>query len=126
MKRPVLLIGAPAPAWKDTIARLTGTDIIIPPYASVANAVGAAVCKITEKIEMTIIRKNDEIFLMSSEGRHVYSSEEECMFYAVHLGRKEIEHRLRAAGVQRWEITEEMHSNEENTHKTLIITGVGI
>ena len=80
----------------------------------------------TEKIEMTIIRKNDEIFLMSSEGRHVYSSEEECMFYAVHLGRKEIEHRLRAAGVQRWEITEEMHSNEENTHKTLIITGVGI
>ncbi len=126
MKRPVLLIGAPAPAWKDTIARLTGTDIIIPPYASVANAVGAAVCKITEKIEMTIIRKNDEIFLMSSEGRHVYSSEEECMFYAVHLGRKEIEHRLKAAGVQRWEITEEMHSNEENTHKTLIITGVGI
>ena len=126
MKRPVLLIGAPAPAWKDTIARLTGTEVIIPPYASVANAVGAAVCKITEKIEMTIIRKNDEIFLMSSEGRHVYSSEEECMFYAVHLGRKEIEHRLRAAGVQRWEITEEMHSNEENTHKTLIITGVGI
>ena len=34
--------------------------------------------------------------------------------------------KLRAAGVQRWEITEEMHSNEENTHKTLIITGVGI
>ena len=120
------VIAAPAPAWKDTIARLTGTEIIIPPYASVANAVGAAVCKIIEKIEMTIIRKNDEIFLMSSEGRHVYSSEEECMFYAVHLGRKEIEHRLRAAGVQRWEITEEMHSNEENTHKTLIITGVGI
>lgn len=63
---------------------------------------------------------------MSSKGRHVYSSEKEFIFYAVHLGRKEIEHRLRAAGVQRWEITEEMHSNEENTHKTLIITGAGI
>ncbi len=126
VKKPILLIGAPAPAWKDTVARLTGTEVIIPPFASVANAAGAAVCKITEKIEMTIITKGDEIFLMSSEGRHVYSSEEECMFYAVHLGRKEIEHRLQAAGVQRWEITEEMHSNKENTHKTLIITGVGI
>ena len=126
IKRPILLIGAPAPAWKETVAGLTGTDVIIPPFASVANAVGAAICKITEKIEMTIITKGNEILLMSSEGRHVYSSEEECMFYAVHLGRKEIEHRLQAAGVSRWEITEEMHCNKENTHKTLIITGVGI
>ncbi len=126
IKKPILLIGAPAPAWKDTVARLTGTEVIIPTFASVANAVGAAVCKITEKIEMTIIKKGDEVLLMSSEGRHVYSSEEECMFYAVHLGRKEIEHRLQAAGVNRWEITEEMHCNKENTYKTLIITGVGI
>lgn len=126
IKKPIILIGAPAPAWQETISEITGADVAIPDYASVANAVGAAVCKITEKIEMTIIKKNNEVILMSSEGRHIYNSEEECMFYAVHLGRKEIEHRLRAAGIFRWKISEEMHSNDENTHKTLIITGVGI
>lgn len=42
------------------------------------------------------------------------------------LIRKEVEHKLQAAGVQRWHITEELHNNDENTQKTLIITGVGI
>lgn len=123
---PVIAIGAPSAVWAPILQDCTRTEVIVPPHAEVANAVGAAICRITESIEMTILLQNKKTILSSKEGMHVYDTEEEAHFYAVHLGRREIEHALRRSGFDRCEITEEIKQNEDGTEKKLTITGVGI
>ena len=54
LKKPVVAIGAPTGAWVGTLAETLGTRVIVPPYAEVANAVGAAVGQATEQVEILI------------------------------------------------------------------------
>lgn len=123
---PIIAIGAPAVIFAELIKDRVRTDIIVPEHAEVANAVGAAVCKVTESIEMTIIIRNKKVILASREGKHVYDTEEEAMFYAVHIGRMEVQHKLRAAGFESWKIEEELKFSCDGTQKKLIINGEGV
>jgi len=51
---PLTAIGAPAAAYYPAIAELVGVDVIVPPFADVANAVGAVVGRVRVRQSATI------------------------------------------------------------------------
>lgn len=54
LKKKIVGIGAPANAWIGNMGKCLNTQVIIPDHAEVANAVGAAVGRDVEKIEILI------------------------------------------------------------------------
>lgn len=134
LNKPVIAIGAPAEAWVKNIAALMDVKVIIPENADVANAYGAAVGQLTEKIELLISAVKGRFVLNLPWKKEVYESRDEALFYAIHEGRKAIEHRLRDAGCARWEIsecTEDKYlevkdgDNMKYSGTRMVITGVG-
>lgn len=134
LKRPAVAIGAPAGAWISRIGKMLNTDVIVPENAEVANAYGAAVGQLTEEVEMLIRFAGGEYILNSPWSRDVYSSKDEACFYAIHEGRKHIEHRFMDAGCSKWHIEEKcediMLEVEEEGKKSyqgtkIVITGTG-
>lgn len=133
LKKPLVAIGAPAEAWLTEAAGLLGGNIIVPWDADVANAYGAAVGQITESVEIKISLDGDKYILNCPWERSVYGSREEAMFYAIHEGRKYIEHLLAAAGCGSWTIDEKTSDIKVKTGENetvsmgadVVITGVG-
>ena len=134
LKKPVVAIGAPADAWVKEAGKLLGADVIVPGDADVANAYGAAVGQITETVELLISLDGDRYVLNAPWERYVYGSKDEAMFYAIHEGRKHIEHVLMDAGCSKWTIEEkptdimvEINEEEGKTYMgtKMTITGVG-
>ena len=132
--KPVVAIGAPAEAWVKDAGALLSSQILVPENADVANAYGAAVGQVMETVELLISLDGDGYLLNTPWDRNRYSSLEEAMFYAIHEGRKHVEHVLADAGCRRWNIEEKasdiMVETKENEPKTymgtkLIITGIG-
>ena len=62
LERPVIGLGAPAPAYYPAIAARLGTHAVVPGHAGVANAVGAVVGRIRVRAAGTITRPDDGIY----------------------------------------------------------------
>ncbi len=134
LSKPIVAIGAPAQAWAGAAGKLLNGEVIIPEDADVANAYGAAVGQVTETVELLISADAGNYILNTPWDRQVYGSRDEAMFYAIHEGRKHIEHLLMDAGCRSWKIQEhpsdimvETKENEEKVYMgtKLIITGTG-
>ncbi len=54
LRWPLVAIGAPAGAYGEVIARRLGTRCVLPPYAEVANAVGAVIAGVVQRLTATI------------------------------------------------------------------------
>lgn len=106
LKKPLVAIGAPAGTWLVKAGKLLGAEVTVPEDADVANAYGAAVGQVTETVEMTVSIDGRKYVLNAPWVRMEYSSKEEAMFYAIHEGRKYIEHMLADAGCRRSNIEE--------------------
>lgn len=65
LNKPIVGVGAPIHAWMPKVAEKLHTPLLIPQYAEVANAIGAALGKIMESAS-AIIRpaKNEEDFIL--------------------------------------------------------------
>lgn len=134
LSKPIVAIGAPAGAWTCDAGRLLNAEVIVPEDADVANAYGAAVGQVTETVELLISLVADQYILNTPWERFTYGSRDEAMFYAIHEGRKHIEHQLMDAGCRSWTIEEKpediMVETKENEPKVymgtkMVITGVG-
>ncbi len=134
LNKPVVAIGAPARAWTGEVGNLLGTKVMVPENADVANAYGAAIGQVTEMVELLISKDGDKFILNAPWERNVYSTKDEAMFYAIHEGRKYIQHQLMDAGYHSWKIEEKpsdiMVQTAESQEKTymgtkLVITGIG-
>ena len=134
LRQPIVAIGAPAGAWIRRVASLLKAQVIVPQNADVANAYGAAVGQVTETVELLISVDGGSYSLSAPWGRNVYGSKEEAMFYAIHEGRKHIEHLLMDAGCKSWIIEEhpsdimvEMGEKEGKVYMgtKMILTGTG-
>ena len=132
--KPLVAIGAPAGAWARDAGKLLGAEVIVPENADVANAYGAAAGQVIEKAELLISADGNGFILNTPWKRYVYSSREEAMFYAIHEGRRHIEHILMDAGCRSWKIEEAssdiMAPAKEDEPRVymgtkLIITGTG-
>lgn len=112
LKKPVVAIGAPVAAWINEVKDIFGAEIIVPENADVANAYGAAVGRVTKTVEMGISIVGNQYMLNTPWERYIYNTMDEAMFYAIHEGRKHIEHSLADAGCRRWEIKEEIEKKQ--------------
>lgn len=90
LKKPVVAIGAPAYAWAGCIGRALGAQVIFPPHAEVANAVGAAVGQISQRAEILIRRDpvTHQYTVFSSECRECFATLEQATEQARRLGRR--------------------------------------
>jgi len=59
LDRPVIGLGAPAPAYYPTVAARLGTRAVVPGHAGVANAVGAVVGRVRIRVRGTITKPDD-------------------------------------------------------------------
>ena len=59
LNRPVVGLGAPAPAYYPEVAARLGTRAVVPGHAAVANAVGAVVGRIRIRVSATITKPDD-------------------------------------------------------------------
>lgn len=60
LRHPLIAIGAPSGAYGPALAERTGTRLVHPPHAEVANAVGAVVAGIVQRVTVTITPLPDE------------------------------------------------------------------
>ncbi len=60
LNRPVVAIGAPVEAYFPLVAQQLHTEVIIPPHAEVANAIGAVVGGVVQKMRVEIHPLDDE------------------------------------------------------------------
>ena len=103
----------------------------------VSKFLSAAAGRITETVELLISEDGGQYILSAPWRRMVCGSREEAVFYAIHEGRKHIEHLLRDAGCRTWTIRETSSdiladvAAEDGTAQTacmgtkLVISGTG-
>jgi N-methylhydantoinase A/oxoprolinase/acetone carboxylase beta subunit len=54
LRRPLVAIGAPVPAYMPGVAKRLNTEVVIPPHAEVANAVGAVTGSVVQRAQALI------------------------------------------------------------------------
>ena len=54
LKMPIVGIGAPVGAWLPEVAKILGTDLILPENYDVGNAIGAISSSVTEVVELSV------------------------------------------------------------------------
>ena len=103
----------------------------------ISKFLSAAAGRITETVELLISEDGGQYILSAPWRRMVCGSREEAVFYAIHEGRKHIEHLLRDAGCRTWTIRETSSdiladvAAEDGTAQTacmgtkLVISGTG-
>ena len=68
LDRPVIGLGAPAPAYYRAVAARLGTRAVVPEHAGVANAVGAVVGGVRVQAAGTITRPDDALYRVFAGG----------------------------------------------------------
>jgi N-methylhydantoinase A/oxoprolinase/acetone carboxylase beta subunit len=51
---PLVAVGAPASSYYPAVANSLGLELVVPPYAQVANAVGAVLGEVSQRIHITV------------------------------------------------------------------------
>lgn len=108
MNLPIVGIGAPVEAWLPEVAKKMHTQLVLPPHAEVANAVGAATGKIMETIKVLIKPgENDSGFIMHAPWERIaFETLEEATAYALKEARKRASSAAEKAGAKDFELLE--------------------
>jgi N-methylhydantoinase A/oxoprolinase/acetone carboxylase beta subunit len=106
LRRPVVAIGAPVEAYLPRLARQLCTELIVPPHAEVANAVGAVSGSVMQQLR-AVIRplKADQVFrLHLPDGVHDFPTVEAAVAYAQRVMPSEAAELARQAGADHIEV----------------------
>jgi len=84
LRQPIVAIGAPVGAYMPRVAEWLHTDLIIPPYAEVANAVGAVAGGVVQRRSVLIAPMEDGelLRLHLPEGIHDFHDLDEAIAFA--------------------------------------------
>ncbi len=108
LRHPLVAIGAPVEAYMPRTARQLNTDLVIPPYAEVANAVGAVTGSVVQQIRVTIQRLDQDRFrLHLPDGVRDFPTLAEGVRYAEEAMSKKAETMARQAGAHQVEVRTE-------------------
>ncbi|TGC11495.1 hydantoinase/oxoprolinase family protein [Methanolobus halotolerans] len=151
IETPVVLLGGPVVAFKEEMEKLIDTDIVLPEYASVGNAVGALVGKGIKRVEILVKRDfspitgenvtNEELkntkelvryFVFASGGRQMFSEYLEAVDFATTTAKQVVMDYMKSAGYSESEVDLEVtrkelsiRENEEPVETKVIVVGVG-
>lgn len=105
LRQPLVAIGAPVEAYMPRVAQQLNTELIIPPHAGVANAVGAVMGSVVQQIRVTIQPLDDHRFrLHLPDGVHDASTLAESVRYAEQTMAERAEAMARQAGAHHVEV----------------------
>lgn len=104
--QPVVAVGAPVEAYLPVVAGQLHTELVIPPHAEVANAVGAVVGGVVQQMQASIRPLDaDQCFrLYLSDGVHDFDTLEEGLAYAQRVVPIQLKAMARQAGAEQVEI----------------------
>ena len=106
LRQPVVAVGAPVTAYLPRAAEQLGTDLIIPPYAEVANALGAVAGSVVQRMRALIhLSEDDTCFrLHLPDGVHDFAGLEQAVSYAREALSLRVEAMAREAGADQIEV----------------------
>lgn len=104
LDRPLIGLGASAHAWHPAAAKLLGTNIVVPPYAGVANAVGAVVGQVSLTAKTTVSQPGEGYFAVTGLDQP-FPSEEAAMEAARAKAQEQVEQLAKDAGAQEIRVT---------------------
>ncbi len=106
LREPLVAIGAPAEAYLPRTAAQLHTDVVIPPHAEVANAVGAAVGGVVQRLQVEIrpLDGDTSFRLYLPGGVHEFASLEASVRHAEQAASAWLEAQARLAGTDQVEI----------------------
>jgi N-methylhydantoinase A/oxoprolinase/acetone carboxylase beta subunit len=106
LKRPLVAIGAPVAAYMPEAARRLNTELVIPPHAEVANAVGAVSGSVVVRQRVLINPLADEEVLRAHlpDGPRDFDELEEAVTYTLQVVPEMLEAQARAAGAEQVEV----------------------
>jgi len=106
MNVPIVGIGAPVQSWLPQVAENLHTELVIPEHAEVANAVGAAVGKIMERIKV-LIRPGDGgngFIVHAPRVRRIFEELEDATAYALEEAKEYAAFAAEKAGARNFEL----------------------
>jgi N-methylhydantoinase A/oxoprolinase/acetone carboxylase beta subunit len=111
LRQPIVAIGAPVEAYMPRLAEKLHTELIIPPHADVANAVGAVAGGVVQRWRVLITPQEDSdgLRVHLPQGVHDLEDLEEAVAYAQAQMGPWIEARAQQAGAAQIEVQMERH-----------------
>ena len=106
LRQPVVAVGAPVEAYVPLAVKQLNTELVIPPHAEVANAVGAVAGGVVQRIEALIrpVNERKPYRLYLPDGVHDFVSLEAAVDFAGKTVPDQLEALTREAGADHVEI----------------------
>lgn len=119
---PLVAIGAPVGAYMPDVATHLHTELVIPPFAGVANAVGAVAGGVVQRVRVLInpIDEGAQFRVHTAAGVRDFEALEDAVAYAQDLVFPEVEEMARQAGAEHVEVR-----MERTDQRAPIARGVG-
>lgn len=102
---PLIAVGAPVGAYFPEIAKRLGAEILVPPSAEVANAVGTVSGQILERVRILIRPDGEEFIVHAPWGREICPDLEKAAAGAVEAGKRYLSRQAAASGMGELEIS---------------------
>lgn len=117
----IVAVGAPVPYWEDIIEKALKSEVIIPSFYEVANAVGAAVAEVSDYMELIV--RYDKLtrryMLYGLTEMLTFTSKEDACKKGLIEGRKLMESRMSKAGAGDFNILDYMNEVEVEDYNSL-------
>jgi N-methylhydantoinase A/oxoprolinase/acetone carboxylase beta subunit len=105
LRQPLVAIGAPVEAYMPRAARQLNTELVIPPHAEVANAVGAVTGSVVQQIRVVIQPLDGDQFRVHlPDGVHDFSTLADSVRYVEETMRARVETMAQQAGAHHIEV----------------------
>lgn len=100
VQKAIIALGAPVAAWLPEVCRMLGTELIIPEHAEVANAIGAAVGRVTVRAEALVRmdQYHEKYVVHASWGNQAFDKRVEAENWALESAVEEVKKRVLRAG----------------------------
>ncbi len=96
---PLVAVGAPASSYYPAVAQSLGLQLVVPPYAQVANAVGAVLGEVSQRIHITVTQPVRGTFrVYTKAGPKDFAGVEAAVDHARELAAAEATHNALEAG----------------------------
>lgn len=118
---PVIMIGGPVRAYADDVRSLIDTEVIVPPFSDVGNAVGALSGKVSKKVEIVIRLaysnsrygiRTKAVYVYTPSGRQLFNDRENAESYAQKEGKNLIFEYMKRAGIEEKDVFYNMQKED--------------
>jgi N-methylhydantoinase A/oxoprolinase/acetone carboxylase beta subunit len=112
---PLVAVGAPAASYYPAVADALGMPLVVPRYAEVANAVGAVLGQVAQRIHITVTQPVRGTFrVFAKEGPKDFAGVEAAIAHAKELAATEATHNALNAGADRVQVAFSQRDNMVN------------